>query len=152
MTFPGRIFIAMTTEKVEWSPTFDTGLQLIDHEHQELVLRLNDLIDKLTSDAPTAAWLPELDELIQHVTEHFSNEERVMENISYSEYISHRNLHRQLLEEVAQFRRELIPDEPVKDTLATIRFLKFWVLRHVMQEDMKIKKFVYGGAYGGEKN
>lgn len=142
----------MTTEKVEWSPTFDTELRLIDREHQELVLRLNDLIDKLTADAPIVAWLPELDALIQHVTVHFDNEERVMENISYSEYIPHRNLHRQLLEEVAQFRQELIPDEPVKDTLATIRFLKFWVLRHVVQEDMKIKKFIYRGVYDSEKN
>lgn len=136
----------MTTEKVEWSPTFETELQLIDREHQDLVRRLNGLIEQLTAGAPVAAWLPELDALIQHVADHFTHEERVMINISYSDYIPHRNQHQQLLEEVAQFRQELNPDEPVKDTLATIRFLKFWVLKHVVQEDLKIKRFVYSGV------
>ncbi len=142
----------MTTEKVEWSPTFDTELRLVDGEHQALVIRLNGLIEQLTAGAPTAQWLPALDGLIQHVADHFAHEERVMENISYSDYIPHRDIHRQLLKEVAQFRQELNPDEPIKDTLATIRFLKFWVLRHVVQEDMKIKKFVYSGVYDIESD
>lgn len=142
----------MTTEKVEWSPTFDTELRLIDCEHQDLVVRLNGLIEQLTGGAPTAEWLPALDALIQHVADHFTHEERVMENISYSEYIPHRDIHRQLLEEVAQFRKEFNPDEPAKDTLAAIRFLKFWVLRHVVQEDMKLKKFVYSGVYDIEQD
>lgn len=138
----------MSAEKIEWNPAYDTELRFVDDEHQALVQQLNGLLGTLTAGAAAALWLPSLDALIGHVADHFAHEERVMENIGYAEYIPHRNIHRQLLDEVAHFRQALNPDKPVKDTLAAIHFLKFWLLRHVVQEDSKLKRFVYGGVYG----
>jgi len=135
----------MTTEKIEWHAGLETELQMIDREHQDLVGLLNRLIEMLTAGADESKWLPILDELIQHVVDHFAHEEQVMENVGYAGYLEHRSHHQQLLREVAQFRDDLAQKGGAKDTLATIRFLKFWVLKHVVQEDLKIKQHVYRG-------
>ncbi len=135
----------MTTEKIEWHAGLETELQMIDREHQDLVELLNRLIDLLTGGASHEQWLPLLDELVQHVADHFAHEEKVMENVGYPGTLEHRTHHRQLLQEVGQFRDQLTADGEIRDTLATVRFLKFWVLKHVVQEDMKIKQHVYRG-------
>lgn len=134
----------MSPEKIEWHSGLEVELQLIDREHRELVERLNQLIELLTGGAPRERWLEALDGLINHVVEHFTHEERVMENVRFPGYAEHRLHHQQLVQEVTEFRSGL-NSAGDDDTLATIRFLKFWVIKHVVQEDLKIKSHVYQG-------
>lgn len=134
----------MTPEPVQWNPSFETGLQFIDQEHAALLEQLNALIDLLVHEAPTSEWLPELDRLIVAVGEHFAHEERIMDNIGYPGFNTHRQQHQYLLQEVADFRNNIAVAAP-EDTLATVRFLKFWVLKHMVQEDSKIGQHIHRG-------
>lgn len=135
----------MPHEPVQWNPSFETGLQFIDQEHEGLLTRLNALIELLAKDAPVAAWLPLLDQLIKAVSEHFAHEEQIMDNIGYPGYHAHRQQHQHLLQEVAEFRAQTMTEGATKETLATVRFLKFWVLKHMVQEDTKIGQYVRRG-------
>lgn len=139
----------MTNEPVQWNPSFETGLLLIDEEHRGLLERLNTLIALLANQAAAADWLPELDRLITEVDTHFRHEEQMMENIGYPGYPAHRQQHQHLLQEVAQFRAQVTAQNAAEDTLATVRFLKFWVLKHMVQEDAKIKQHLYRGLPAG---
>jgi len=135
----------MPNEPVQWNPSYETGLQFIDQEHAGLVTQLNALIDRLAADAPIADWLPQLDQLIQAVSDHFAHEEQVMDNIGYPGYHAHRQQHLHLLQEVAEFRAQLTAAGTSADALATLRFVKFWVLKHMVQEDSKIGQHVHRG-------
>lgn len=143
----------MPYEPVQWNPSFETGLQYIDQEHEGLLAQLNALIDLLSDHAPIATWLPELDRLIDAVTEHFAHEEQIMDNIGYPGYLAHRQQHQHLLQEVAEFRaRTAAEGRPAADdTLETARFLKFWVLKHMVQEDAKIGHYIHQGLPAGNK-
>ncbi|PKM44339.1 MAG: hypothetical protein CVV05_11355 [Gammaproteobacteria bacterium HGW-Gammaproteobacteria-1] len=135
----------MTYDPVQWNPSFEIGLQVIDKEHEGLLVRLNALIELLAADAPPADWLPELDRLITEVADHFAHEEQIMDNIAYPGYMAHRQQHQHLLQEVAQFRDKIAAENTMEDTLSTVRFLKFWVLKHMVQEDSKIGQHIKRG-------
>lgn len=135
----------MPYEPVQWNPSFETGLQFIDQEHAGLLTQLNALIELLARDAPLPEWLPLLDQLISAVGEHFAHEEQIMDNIGYPGYHAHRAQHQHLLQEVAEFRAQTMTAGVAKETLATVRFLKFWVLKHMVQEDIKIGQYVRRG-------
>jgi hemerythrin len=135
----------MTYDPVQWNPSFEIGLQVIDKEHEGLLVRLNALIELLTAKAPPADWLPELDRLITEVADHFAHEEQIMDNIAYPGYMAHRQQHQHLLQEVAQFRDKIAAENTMEDTLSTVRFLKFWVLKHMVQEDSKIGQHIKRG-------
>lgn len=139
----------MPYEPVQWNPSFDTGLQFIDQEHAGLLTQLNTLIELLTKDAPAANWLPALDRLIHAVTEHFTHEEQIMDNIGYPGYQPHRQQHQHLLQEVADFRTH-VSAQACKETLDTVRFVKFWVLKHMVQEDSKIKQHIHRGLLAAD--
>lgn len=135
----------MTYDPVQWNPSFEIGLQVVDKEHEGLLVRLNALIELLTANAPPAEWLPELDRLIGEVADHFAHEEQIMDNIAYPGYMAHRQQHQHLLQEVAQFRDKIAAENTMEDTLSTVRFLKFWVLKHMVQEDSKIGQHIKRG-------
>ncbi len=135
----------MSFEPVQWNPSFEIGLQLVDREHEGLLVRLNTLIELLSAGAAPSDWLPELDRLIGEVTDHFAHEEQIMDNIAYPGYLAHRQQHQHLLQEVAQFRDKLASESAAEDTLSTVRFLKFWVLKHMVQEDSKIGQHIRRG-------
>lgn len=135
----------MSLEPVQWNPSFETGIQFIDHEHAGLLEHLNTLIDLLVREVPIADWLPVLDRLITAVTEHFAHEEQIMDNIGYPGYQAHRRQHQHLLQEVAEFRAGVSAGGAAQESLASVRFLKFWVLKHMVQEDAKIGRHVHRG-------
>jgi hemerythrin-like metal-binding protein len=135
----------MSFEPVQWNPSFEIGLQVVDKEHEGLLVRLNALIELLAANAPPADWLPELDRLITEVADHFAHEEQIMDNIAYPGYMAHRQQHQYLLQEVAQFRDKIAAESALEDTLSTVRFLKFWVLKHMVQEDSKIGQHIKRG-------
>jgi hemerythrin len=128
-----------------WNPSYETGLHFIDQEHAALLTRLNTLIELLSQNAAVAAWLPALDALIDTVTDHFTHEEQIMDNVGFPGFHAHRQQHQYLLQDLAEFRAKVTAEGSVKDTLATVRFLKFWVLKHMVQEDTKIGQYVHRG-------
>ncbi len=136
----------MHEEPITWTPSLETALQLVDQEHQTMVHQLNEMIALLQAGAPSTQWLPILDSMVTNVHAHFEHEEAVMENIGFPGLVAHQRQHQQLLQEIAVFRRDLDEASKANDTLTAIHFLKYWVLRHIVQEDIKLRRHVYKGV------
>ncbi|MGA7949988.1 MAG: hemerythrin family protein [Thiobacillaceae bacterium] len=90
--------------EVVWKPSFECGHSVIDAQHSRLFGLGNELIkavstNKLRGDIE---WL--LDELVDHITDHFSNEEAVLAKTKHPITEEHQGIHRTLLSKAADLR------------------------------------------------
>jgi hemerythrin len=90
---------------LEWRKEFETGIPDVDHEHQELVMLINELPAVLDAD-PGGMALQVLGDILARIGAHFALEERLMRERGYDEYQEHKRDHDQLLDDL----RDLMDD------------------------------------------
>lgn len=106
-----------------WKTSYECGHALIDRQHQQLFALGNRLITA-SLDASTSRpdFLACVDELITHVQQHFSDEERVLADVGYADLQAHHRAHNALLEKARVLRHkaetETVTSSEVIDYLA----------------------------------
>lgn len=129
----------------KWDDSLETGMELIDCQHKELIARVNSLmkaIDKRDKDEVVKSMLNYLNE---YVLEHFIAEEKLQSEIGYPEYESHKKLHDGFSEEL----RLLVHKFMSKGITADITFdlgqlLNIWLVEHISIQDRKIADYIKG--------
>jgi diguanylate cyclase (GGDEF)-like protein/hemerythrin-like metal-binding protein len=82
-----------------WQEAYQCGNATIDGEHRQLFELANLLIDASFVQGKTPdVFLSALDDLLEHVTSHFADEEALLEQHQYERLASHKAAHAHLLE------------------------------------------------------
>lgn len=121
------------------------GVDAIDNEHRHLFDILNNAMDML-QDEYTADHYSDikilLEELEDYADQHFTHEEKYMEEICDPELILQRPQHMYFREKIMDFLLVNIDDEEEqRDTLKEIvNFLARWLYRHIIGSDSMIGK------------
>ena len=126
---------------MHWSKSYETGIKKIDEEHQMLIQLINELEDAMTSGKSKQTMGQVLKNLVEYVKCHFKDEEKVMEKIGYDELERHKVLHKDLVNQVAGILIDL-KNGKVWTPQELIGFLQNWVLCHILEEDLKIGRFL----------
>lgn len=99
---------------VEWKPTWDLGIELIDSEHKRLIALLRRLQQEVRGDSPylKSSVHALLSEVTNHLSTHFMHEETLIAKYATPKQLSdhtyaHRRWRQMLLEESAKLRLEL---------------------------------------------
>jgi len=131
----------MTTETVPkkapyvitWRDGFKVNIPQVDQEHRHLFTLIGAL--NLQSVDQT------VEELLDYVVTHFSNEQELMEKSRYPVYDEHLKLHEEFGAQVAEFLANGEPwsDERVQELR---RFLNKWLIGHIMTHDMRFGKWL----------
>lgn len=113
---------------VEWRDGFKVNVPQIDSEHKHLFMLVKQLDISTVDDT--------LNELLEYVVTHFSNEQQLMEDSGYPDFVSHLRLHEEFSATVADFlsASELWDDERIQDLR---RFLNKWLIGHIMTHDLR---------------
>lgn len=90
---------------LQWSDEYLLDVAEIDAQHQELLLRINGLIDALEQHHGREVIAPIVAFLEEHIITHFNLEEGLMLVKAYPELASHQQEHRQLIRDFAEFKR-----------------------------------------------
>jgi len=122
-----------TAFAVEWREGFCIGIDQLDHEHRHLfslVMRLN-----LGTVEQT------VEQLLDYVVTHFSNEQDAMEKSGYPAFEAHLKQHEEFASQIADFLmgRDGWTEERVQDLR---RFLNKWLIGHIMTHDMRFGKWL----------
>ena len=91
---------------MEWNETLVLDHGLMDDTHREFIGLLNRL-----ADAPGEETLAVLDEFIAHTEEHFAQEKRWMEQMTYPPLTCHAREHDGVLETAQEVRRRVAAGE-----------------------------------------
>lgn len=113
---------------VEWRQGFRIGLPQVDSEHEHLF----GLVKKLELQTVHAT----LEELLEYVVTHFTNEQALMESSGYPDFQKHLALHEALGSQVADFlaQGDAWNEERVQDLR---KFLNKWLVGHILTHDLR---------------
>ncbi len=117
---------------IEWRDGFKIGLTQVDQEHCHLFTLVRAL--NLQSVDQT------VDELLEYVVTHFSNEQELMEKSGYPAFEQHLKLHEEFAAQVADFLASdtAWTEERIQDLR---RFLNKWLIGHIMTHDLRFGKW-----------
>ncbi|NPA48695.1 MAG: hemerythrin family protein [Thermodesulfobacteria bacterium] len=125
---------------VLWKPCYCIGDSKIDNQHRSLVSLLNFLYDRVQAACPKRLIDRVLMELVRYAEEHFQDEEDLMERIGFPELEHHRREHERLLMEVFAFKEKF--DHGFATKMELLHFLRDWLINHVIDEDLKIRRYL----------
>ncbi len=117
---------------IEWRDSFRVNIPQVDLEHRHLFQLVKDL-DLGTIDRT-------VEELLDYVVMHFSNEQDLMERSGYPGFDQHLRLHEQFGSQVAEFLGN--GDAWTIARVETVRrFLNKWLIGHIMTHDLRFGRW-----------
>lgn len=131
---------------IQWDQTFSVGSAVLDADHKRLIEILNRIYDSWQSTAPSSSELASLfDQLLDYTDGHFSREEGKLAARQYPDIDRHHAAHERLRELVMAFRsRHLTGQRPDSLTEEMAKFLKSWLIDHILGEDMQYRRLFTG--------
>lgn len=117
---------------IEWRQGFKVNIDQVDAEHQHLFT----LVKALSLDSVQQT----VEELLDYVVVHFSNEQALMEKSGYPAFEQHLKLHEDFAGHVAEFlgASDNWTEERVQELR---RFLNKWLVGHIMTHDLRFGKW-----------
>ncbi len=122
--------------RFELKESYLLGVQNMDDEHKELVIRINALADALGNRNNTSLAFQSLAEF---TAQHFNHEEKYMASISYPDLENHKKIHAKLLSQVGIFGDQI--NNHTVNPAELINFLNDWLIKHILGVDMKYAHF-----------
>jgi hemerythrin len=117
---------------IEWRSGFKINIPQVDKEHRHLFA----LIKALDLESVDQT----VEELLDYVVTHFSNEQELMEKAGYPAFEQHLTLHEEFGKQVADFLGNGEPWTAVR-VQELRRFLNKWLIGHIMTHDMRFGKW-----------
>lgn len=128
---------------ISWRETYNIGVDEVDQQHQELVVKLNEFLDACMQQKGKDKIMETLAFLRDYTVEHFRSEEEIMLKYNYPEYAEHKKDHDDFVASVLELEASIQNQgATVVTTLKLNRTLTDWLLSHISKSDMKIGQFL----------
>jgi len=125
-------------ELFQWSDDYLTGNDVIDKEHQYLFSLLQKVFDVISQfGGDQQIIMDSLDTLLDFTESHFRDEELMMRYYHYADYENHREKHDLMISQVEEMQKQISETDPIRTT-EILRFLKIWMINHILKEDTKL--------------
>lgn len=121
---------------IKWRDSYNTGVQQFDDEHHKIVEFIGILYEALRNQSSKEDVVRVSNELLIYTENHFSNEEKAMRSAKYPHLEEHIVEHNRLKKEVQRYQ-EIIKNDFQKGTSELYRFLRDWLIEHIMKVDKK---------------
>lgn len=127
-----------------WNKNFESGIEIIDTQHKQLVKLLNVLVGHLAfqSEAPEIAKV--FDELKAYTAYHFSTEEAIWHehfcNDSWEEL--HKKGHEDFISKVLEIKGKELYKSADLVIEEIVSFLTHWLAMHIIESDKRMAKVV----------
>lgn len=135
----------MKPRKLSWNEKLSTELCSIDQDHKDLIEAFNVFVDAINRNEPSKKLCDMFQSMIDELVRHFSFEERMMENIGFREMIEHKQHHETLATDAVEILNELRESESPEEILASVNYLRALIMKHMVEQDLKIKDFILRG-------
>jgi len=132
--------IGKIDELISWSSKIETGIKKFDDQHKELVRLLNKFYSAINEGRSKSVLGEILKELANYTVYHFQSEEEAFRQFNFPEKDEHIRIHKDLVNQVVKIIKDF---EAGKDVVSVnlLQFLKEWVVKHIMGDDMKYGKY-----------
>jgi len=138
---------------IHWTEAMTVNVSGMDNDHRVLI----DLINQLASAEKIGnRRIAEsvLDELLNYTIDHFNREERFLQKSGYpsSDLVAHKLLHASFAETVQDIRWQYLHGFRPRINQEVLLFLRDWLSKHILVEDMKYATAISTQKYGHSNN
>lgn len=128
---------------IEWRNSLAIGVEEIDNQHKELIIRFN----RLLSACEGGKGVAELRELLlfldDYVVKHFTDEEILQRRYKYPEYEEHKKLHDSFIGQIKELKQEINSEGvSLHHVVETNNMLLKWLINHISKVDTNLGKFL----------
>ncbi|MFT4005940.1 MAG: hemerythrin family protein [Lacrimispora sp.] len=117
----------------------ETGNQLIDSEHRQLIEAINNLLAACGAGKGRAELSNTLKFLQDYTAKHFSDEEKLQLQSHYPDYVNHRRYHEDFKKVVAGICAKLDKEGPTVALVGEVNStIAGWLINHIKKEDVKV--------------
>ncbi|KAA9006607.1 bacteriohemerythrin [Paenibacillus spiritus] len=128
---------------IAWKESYDIGVEKIDCQHRQLLLKLNEFFDACSNQQGRDKIEETLGFLKEYTLEHFSNEEELMDEIHFPELGDHRKEHAEFVKTVLELEEAVkTKGVSVLTTIKLNRILTDWLLTHISKCDKLIGEYL----------
>ena len=127
---------------MQWDPSLECGVELIDNEHKELVRLVGDLIQAAKNRKAVESAKGALDFLGKYVTTHFEHEESFMKQCAYPEMAEHKRLHADFVKTFLDLKKRY--DESGGNLAIALEINSVasnWLINHIKAVDKKFLQY-----------
>ena len=119
-----------------WQAELETGIDVIDQQHQRIVALINQLAEATGRDDQAAV----LEELVDYTLSHFAFEEELLEESGYTFGPAHKRVHDMFVRRVGEYRMRFEAGEDITTELKGM--LARWLFNHIRSDDKSYSKHV----------
>jgi hemerythrin-like metal-binding protein len=124
---------------VTWNPAWETGIQLIDEQHRQLLAQFEALMVAIHEQRPDGQVPGLLAFLSDYVEIHFSTEEGHMKATQYPDFIGHKAVHDGMRAHVVRLV-DGCQQDPSLLTQEILDFLTDWLIDHINDHDRRMAR------------
>lgn len=115
-----------------WTNDLNTGIDVIDSQHRQIVNYINQLHDnQQTYDRTVVAAI--IDAMIDYTVSHFGFEETLMEDAGYEFVRPHKRVHELFIKRIDDLKTRFSKGEDILEELLSL--LTRWLLNHIKHDD-----------------
>ncbi len=123
-----------------WNDKYSIGSQTLDSQHQGLFDIINELYEATQHDFHQKHVQDLVNKLKLYIQNHFADEEQVMEKINYPLINERKKAHSAFKRQVMEFEHQISSEGLSPQEM--LRFVKDWLIKHIMNMDKKIEPFL----------
>ncbi|MCY6413267.1 MULTISPECIES: bacteriohemerythrin [Acinetobacter] len=117
---------------MEWKESFNIGIDVIDHQHRQILQYINTL-EEIRVSGQRDKIQEVLEDLIDYTQSHFSFEENLLAQVNYQYLPSHKGIHDLFVKRLNEYRQRFEKGEAVENDL--YRLLSKWLINHIQHDD-----------------
>ncbi|MFA6429943.1 MAG: bacteriohemerythrin [Patescibacteria group bacterium] len=135
-----------------WKPEYSLGIKIIDEQHQQFIITINDLYQAIQARKTTEALADILTRLIEYSAYHFGTEEKYFAEFHYAETQIHVAAHDTFRRKMADLQSQASQNE-LAISFELIDYLEDWLVEHLSTMDRRyVECFHEHGLNGNTKN
>lgn len=124
----------------KWDESIALGIPAIDEQHKALFGWIDTLNEAVKNGNSSEVVGEIIWKQITYVTEHFSEEERLMLSCNYPKLVAHRKEHDQFVERLRQLQVEDIDGHEMGKNV--LDFMVDWLVCHIKGTDQEYNRFI----------
>lgn len=123
---------------IEWREEFSIGIEKIDSQHKEFLIRLNHFLKNLKEGKGDEELLKTFNFLEEYALFHFEAEENFMKEMDFKDFSQHKKMHDNFKEEIKNMKEKIKKEGVTLDfKLKLSKKLTDWYINHIGKADKK---------------
>lgn len=131
--------------RAEFTDNLITGNELIDSQHEELINRINKLLDSCELGEGKLSAVKMLDYLAEYTETHFNAEENLQKEVCYPDYEKHHAKHEEFKQTIKELTEMLQEEEGPSEAFVekVEENVVQWFYRHISSFDRSVAEYIH---------